>query len=81
MIARSFLPALVLALGLTLPAAAQDAALGTLFTKAAAQTQVAGILLKSLVSWRLFMLLFRLYLRPDLAVARIGWKSSVNRGG
>ena len=46
-------------------------ALGTLFTKAGTQTQVAGILLKSLVSWRMFMLLFRLYLRPDLAAVRI----------
>jgi small-conductance mechanosensitive channel len=46
-------------------------ALSTLFNKAGAQTQVAGLVLRGLVSWRLFMLLFRLYLRPDLAVARI----------
>ncbi len=46
-------------------------ALGTLFSKAGAQSQVAEIVLKSLISWRLFVLLFRIYLRPDLAGARI----------
>ncbi|WP_186002851.1 mechanosensitive ion channel family protein [Mycobacterium sp. KBS0706] len=46
-------------------------ALGAVFAKAGLQTQFAAIVLKSLVTWRTFMLLFRLYLRPDLAAVRI----------
>jgi moderate conductance mechanosensitive channel len=47
------------------------AALGTLFNRAGAQTQLAGLVLNGLVTWRLLMLVFRLFLRPTLAAARI----------
>jgi small-conductance mechanosensitive channel len=46
-------------------------ALGAIFANAGTQTQFAALVLKALVTWRLFMLLFRLFLRPDLAAARI----------
>ncbi|HKF59866.1 MAG TPA: mechanosensitive ion channel domain-containing protein [Dongiaceae bacterium] len=46
-------------------------ALGVIFANAGAQTQFAALVLKALVTWRLFMLLFRLFLRPDMAAARI----------
>lgn len=46
-------------------------ALGTLFAQAGAQTQVAGIVLRGLITWRMFRLLFRLYLRPGEAAIRI----------
>ncbi|MGH6880478.1 MAG: hypothetical protein ACREFM_06140, partial [Hypericibacter sp.] len=46
-------------------------ALGSLFARAGFQTEVAGIVLRGLVTWRMFLLLFRLYLRPDLQVMRI----------
>src|SRR5689334_2652969 len=46
-------------------------ALGILFAKADAQTQFAAIVLNGLVTWRMFLLLFRLYLRPELAAVRI----------
>jgi hypothetical protein len=46
-------------------------ALGTWFAKAGVQTQFASIVLNSLVTWRLFLLLSRLYLRPALPAARI----------
>jgi small-conductance mechanosensitive channel len=46
-------------------------ALGALFAKAGAQTQFAAIVLKGLVTWRMFLLLFRLYLRPELTAVRI----------
>ena len=46
-------------------------ALGAIFANAGAQTQFAALVLKALVTWRLFMLLFRLFLRPDMAAARI----------
>jgi len=46
-------------------------ALGALFAKAGAQTQFAAIVLKGLVTWRMFLLFFRLYLRPELAAVRI----------
>ena len=42
-----------------------------LFAKAGVQTQFASIVLKGLVTWRMFLLLFRLYLRPELAAVRI----------
>src|SRR5438128_1374967 len=35
------------------------AALGTLFNRAGAQTQLAGLVLNGLVTWRLLMLVFR----------------------
>ena len=46
-------------------------ALGALFAKAGVQTQFAAILLRGLVTWRVFLLLFRWFLRPDMAVVRI----------
>jgi small-conductance mechanosensitive channel len=46
-------------------------ALGSLFARAGFQTEFAGIVLRGLVTWRMFLLLFRLYLRPDLPVMRI----------
>jgi small-conductance mechanosensitive channel len=46
-------------------------ALGALFAKAGAQTQFAAIVLKGLVTWRMFLLFFRLFLRPELAAVRI----------
>jgi small-conductance mechanosensitive channel len=46
-------------------------ALGALFASAGAQTQVAAIVLDGLVIWRMFLLLFRVYLRPEAATARI----------
>src|SRR5262249_23553767 len=46
-------------------------ALGAVFANAGAQTQFAALVLKGLVTWRLFMLLFRLFLRPGMAAARI----------
>ncbi|HVI88237.1 MAG TPA: mechanosensitive ion channel domain-containing protein [Dongiaceae bacterium] len=46
-------------------------ALGALFANAGPQTQFAAIVLKGLVTWRAFLLLFRLYLRPGLAATRI----------
>lgn len=46
-------------------------ALGSLFARAGFQTGVAGIVLHGLVTWRMFLLLFRLYLRPDQPAMRI----------
>jgi moderate conductance mechanosensitive channel len=46
-------------------------ALGALFAKAGEQTQFAAIVLRGLVTWRMFMLFLRLYLRPELAAVRI----------
>ena len=46
-------------------------ALGAVFANAGAQTQFAAVVLNGLVTWRMFMLLFRLFLRPDMAAARI----------
>jgi moderate conductance mechanosensitive channel len=46
-------------------------ALGTLFADAGAQTQFAASVLGALVTWRTFLLFFRVYLRPDLAAVRI----------
>ena len=46
-------------------------ALGTLFAKAGVQTQVAAIVLRGLVTWRIFLLFFRVYLRPPLPAVRI----------
>ncbi|MGL4967892.1 MAG: mechanosensitive ion channel family protein [Inquilinus sp.] len=46
-------------------------ALGAFFAKSGAQTRFAAIVLTGLVTWRMFMLLFRLFLRPDLAEVRI----------
>ena len=40
-------------------------ALGALFAKAGVQTQFAAIVLRGLVTWRMFVLFFRLFLRPD----------------
>jgi moderate conductance mechanosensitive channel len=46
-------------------------ALNAIFASAGAQTQFAAIVLRGLVAWRLFLLFFRLYLRPELAPVRI----------
>ena len=46
-------------------------ALGTFFAKAGVQTRFAAIVLTGLVTWRLFLLFFRLYLRPELAAVRL----------
>jgi moderate conductance mechanosensitive channel len=46
-------------------------ALGTLFARAGAQTQFASIILTELVDWRLYLLLIRLFLRPEMPLARI----------
>jgi hypothetical protein len=46
-------------------------ALGTWFAEAGVQTQFASIVLNGLVTWRLCLLLSRLYLRPALPTARI----------
>jgi hypothetical protein len=46
-------------------------ALGTWFAGAGVQTQFASIVLNGLVTWRLYLLLSRLYLRPALPTARI----------
>jgi small-conductance mechanosensitive channel len=46
-------------------------AIGTWFAEAGVQTQVASIVLNSLVTWRLYLLFFRLYVRPALPAARI----------
>ncbi len=46
-------------------------ALNAIFANAGAQTQFAAIVLRGLVAWRLFLLFFRLYLRPELAPVRI----------
>ena len=42
-----------------------------LFAKAGAQTQLASVLLASLVAWRVFTLLFRIFLRPSQPAIRI----------
>jgi moderate conductance mechanosensitive channel len=46
-------------------------ALNAIFANAGAQTQFAAIALRGLVAWRMFLLFFRLYLRPALAPVRI----------
>jgi small-conductance mechanosensitive channel len=46
-------------------------ALGTLFAGAGAQRQFASIILRGLVAWRFYVLLIRLYLRPEMPLARI----------
>jgi small-conductance mechanosensitive channel len=46
-------------------------ALGTWFAEAGVQTQFASIVLNGLVTWRLYLLLSRLYLRPAFPAARI----------
>ena len=46
-------------------------ALDALFAKTGAQTQFAAIVLRGLLTWRMFLLLFRLFLRPDMAAVRI----------
>jgi hypothetical protein len=46
-------------------------ALGTWFAEAGVQTQFASIVLDGLVTWRLYLLLSRLYLRPALPAVRI----------
>jgi hypothetical protein len=46
-------------------------ALGTWFAEAGVQTQFASIVLNGLVTWRLYLLFSRLYLRPALPTARI----------
>jgi small-conductance mechanosensitive channel len=46
-------------------------ALDTLFARADAQTRFARLVLAVLVTWRLFVLLVRLYLRPNLREARL----------
>jgi hypothetical protein len=45
-------------------------ALGTWFAEAGVQTQFASIVVNGLVTWRLYLLLSRLYLRPTLPAAR-----------
>ncbi|WP_342237900.1 mechanosensitive ion channel family protein [Inquilinus sp. OTU3971] len=45
--------------------------LGAFFAKAGGQTRFAAIVLTGLVVWRVFLLFFRLYLRPELAAVRI----------
>ena len=57
-------------------------ALGAIFANAGAQTEFAALVLKALVTRRLFILLFRLFLRPDMAAARIApvtWPSNLSR--
>jgi small-conductance mechanosensitive channel len=46
-------------------------ALGAIFARAGSQTSFASALLNGLVTWRLFMLLWRIFLRPDMPAVRL----------
>ena len=46
-------------------------ALAVLYAKAGAQTQVASVVLRGLVAWRVYLLLFRIYLRPGQPAIRV----------